>query len=396
MEIDIRQLGQDIVLTLGQPRLTSEKVIAACDTLATKVRGGEYDDLLEELGRSGIAASSICEAVDMLCAESLYKKIETELGTDRDRIQPLGVLFHIGAGNMHGIAAYSIIEGLLCGNINIAKLSGQESGISVFILKELAAIEPLLEPYIYIFDFSHEETVQIRALAELSDAVVIWGGDEAVESLRSIIPARIKLIEWGHKISFAYITKAGMTAQNMMALSAHLAETKQRLCSSCQGIYLDSSDEMEIRSFCRTFLSYYEAAVEKTADCDLGWKARNTINKYLYRLDQPEDSGCVAEIFDGQGVNMIYICNPQLEYSLQEGNLWVKSLPRERIIETLRPGHGWLQTVGLLCEDTERNVLSQQLFRAGVTSIRGAGDMSAIYPGDAHDGEYPLRRYSRL
>ena len=40
--------------------------------------------------------------------------------------------------------------------------------------------------------------------------------------------------------------------------------------------------------------------------------------------------------------------------------------------------------------------LAQLLARAGVTRVTRAGSMSAAFPGEAHDGEYPLRRYVRV
>lgn len=35
---------------------------------------------------------------------------------------PLGVLFHIAAGNAEALPAYSVAEGLLMGNVNLLKL----------------------------------------------------------------------------------------------------------------------------------------------------------------------------------------------------------------------------------------------------------------------------------
>ena len=64
------------------------------------------------------------------------------IGTGREKINnlieekkvPLGVIMHIGAGNALGLAAFSVMEGLLTGNINILKLPEYEGGISLKIL----------------------------------------------------------------------------------------------------------------------------------------------------------------------------------------------------------------------------------------------------------------------
>ena len=44
----------------------------------------------------------------------------------------------------------------------------------------------------------------------------------------------------------------------------------------------------------------------------------------------------------------------------------------------------------------ERAELTALLARAGLTRITAAGTMSAPFPGEGHDGEYPLRRYVRV
>ncbi|MBQ8851430.1 MAG: acyl-CoA reductase, partial [Oscillibacter sp.] len=40
--------------------------------------------------------------------------------------------------------------------------------------------------------------------------------------------------------------------------------------------------------------------------------------------------------------------------------------------------------------------LTRLLARSGVNRVTRAGSMSHTFPGEAHDGEYPLRRYQRM
>ena len=79
-----------------------------------------------------------------------------------------------------------------------------------------------------------------------------------------------------------------------------------------------------------------------------------------------------------------------------EGNVFVKLLPREALLSILRRGKGVLQTAGLICAPEAREELTDLLARAGVTRITRTGSLSAAFPGEGHDGEYPLRRYVRV
>lgn len=121
--------------------------------------------------------------------------------------------------------------------------------------------------------------------------------------------------------------------------------------------------------------------------------AQSTLKRYTYQL---EDVNNKTKIFEGKGVNLFYSEDATLESSLQYGNLWVKSLPRKQIIEVLKQHRGHLQTVGLICDEKDRKELSIQFLRAGATRIRKVDDMSQVYSKEAHDGEYPLRRYSKV
>lgn len=88
--------------------------------------------------------------------------------------------------------------------------------------------------------------------------------------------------------------------------------------------------------------------------------------------------------------------NSELELSWMFKNCWIKPLPREEIIKSLKRKKGYLQTVGLLCDNEERQELCDRLAKAGVTRILKGANMSAMMPGEAHDGDYSLRRYSKL
>ncbi len=79
-----------------------------------------------------------------------------------------------------------------------------------------------------------------------------------------------------------------------------------------------------------------------------------------------------------------------------EGNVLVKLLPQGELPAVLRRQKGRLQTAGLICAPEKREALAGLLARAGLTRVTRAGGMSASFPGEAHDGEYPLRRYLRV
>lgn len=389
----------------------AETVIAACDTLARKVAEGVFDKVLAGLGLDGAAlGEQVALAVRLMGRESLEAKVALELGEGWDipcRVMPpagerpilrrrasLGVLFHIAAGNVDGLPAFSLVEGLLAGNINLLKLPQADNGLSLAMAEELVKAAPTLAPYVYVFDTSSQDVAAMEALAALADGIVVWGGDGATAAVRKLAPVGVKLIEWGHKLSFAYATPAGLTQEALAALARHVMDTRQLLCSSCQTLFLEGG-EAEAEALCRRLLPELETAAAEALSPDVGSRAQTTLTLYTNQLEALAGH-TQRRVFRGKGCSLT-LCEPgEPELSPQFGNLLVKPVRREELVALLRGEKTHLQTAGLLCAPEEREELSDLLFRAGVTRVTPPGEMSHTTPLDAHDGELPLLRYTRI
>lgn len=397
----IQSLSKQLLETLQKPQtLSTEKVIQACDILAKKVLHGDYDVILAPiLSQLNVSHDDFNDAAMLFTKTALEEKIRIELGelqplqapVKRSR-HPLGVLFHIAAGNVDGLPAYSVLEGLLVGNINLLKLPAGDQGLSIFILHELIQIEPELTDYIYVFDVPSTELASLKQLATFADAVVVWGGDVAVQATKELVDSKTKVIAWGHKISFAYATTYA-TDEQLTKLAQHICETNQMFCSSCQGIYVDTDSREEQDQFAKQFFHHLEKVNHSYKPIPLDRKARNAIQLYDERLRQHETH---HTLYLGQGFSVISKESSDLEGSYLFRNVWVKRLPRHAIIETLKPHKNHLQTVGLCVEQTERDELSHLFIQSGLVRITSPERMSKTILGGAHDGTYPLREYSRI
>lgn len=400
-----RQLKEQINRTLSGELLDPELVIRACHTLSREIRAGLHEPLIRRtLKGSGaeqgerLLREKTGEAARLLDGSWLRAKLKLELGADLDNPSrlPLGVLLHIGAGNLDALSAYSVVEGLLAGNVNLLKLPEGEQGISCALLKRLVQICPQLRPYIYVFSIPSAQVKRLKLLAELADGIVVWGGDEAVSAVRRLARPSAVLIEWRHKLSFAYVTEQGLKEDSgrLKSLARHILDTDQLLCSSCQGIYLDTDSGERAKAFGREFLQILDAEAEGRPLRNEGFRARNTLRVYSGSLEAAAFGR--KEVLCGRRASVTVTEAPELEASLMFGNCWVKRLPRQELLNVLRENSGLLQTVGLVCGQEEKAELSYLLSRAGAVRICGPGEMSSMTEPQAHDGEYPLRRYSKI
>ena len=400
--------------TLRKPPLDVNLVINACDTIVKNIDNLAVVKRLPELGVSPALAEMYMEQIgQMLSAGAIRERMRIELGGDHSNprtltyshskataaqtIAPLGVLFHITAGNVDGLPFVSLLDGLLTGNINIVKLPKEEGGITVSLLEELFSIEPSLREYVYVFDYTSKDIQAMRKLAEAADAIVVWGGDEAVSAVRKMADPNTKIIEWGHKISFAYVTKEGMSGEALGKLAAHICLTNQLFCSSCQGVFLDTDDMRDVYGFCEEFLPVFEKAClddpfALDAAARLFVQAEVTLRNYHRQI---EDRCAAARIFRGLNCSITAQPDSKLETSVMYRNIWARPLKRDDII-TIRPYKGYLQTAALICAGHEHAELARKLLQAGLVKISDGFEMSNYAFGEAHDGAFALRCYTKL
>ena len=395
--------------TLAKPAPTPELVISAIDKLGRAVEAGAFDAQIDALQLDG-AQQYKALAIRLLRRDYLEFKLRTELGADavpdrytdppaglaplRVLTRPLGVLLHIAAGNADGLPAFSVAEGLVTGNVNLLKLPQADNGLSLTILEALMDMEPRLADYIYVFDTPSSDLAAIKRMADLSDGIVVWGGETAVAAVRRFAHPGTKLIEWGHRLSFAYLS-GPVPDQALADLAEHIITTQQLLCSSCQVIYLDTADMEAVRGFCDRFYPVLEGMALQHQPKTMGAVAALTLRSRTDHLEALLD-GRAAKPWHSPLCSLIVREDTALELSPMLGNVLVKPLPSSQIIEVLREKKQYLQTAGLCCRAEDRERLTQLLVRAGVNRITSLKNMSASLPGEAHDGEYPLRRYVRM
>lgn len=399
----ISSLKEDMYLTLNKKEtLSYMTVIDACDKLYQRVFNHEFDHIaLPLLSALNMPYSSLERYAKVFSKEGLLKKIDIELGDlkngvlsldeDNNRYyEPLGILFHIAAGNVDLLPAYSVVEGLLVGNINILKLPTGDNGLSILLLKELIKEAPVLKDYIYVFDVPSTEIETIKQLSNLADATIVWGGDEAQKAARAFVDIHSSIISWGHKISFSYVD-SGVTNEEIEDLCKSICLSNQLFCSSSQGIYVNTDSKEELHSLAKRVLPIFAKVSKEMNTLPLTMKAKNSLLIYNDKLEGNADN-----IYSDDGVSIIVKEDNKLELSYLFQNIWIKPLKKEDIINVLKPNKNLLQTVSINKELKDKEDIIRLLAKAGATRITNLGDNSRMLAGESHDGEYALRRYIRV
>lgn len=313
---------------------------------------------------------------------------------------PLGLLVHVAPGNVSSVAPLSVIEGLLAGNINFLKCSSGATQFAPQLLAALIAQDPTgsLAPFIYSAQIPSRDTERLRALFSLADGIAAWGGEAAVAAVRDMAPAGCRVVDWGHKISFACLTaEMRDDADSLAAIARDVCTIDQQACSSPQCLFVEVPDRESLFAFAERFAGVLAQVSPTVArrQPDTQEQAEITTVTEMARLEAVySDTTRVYAAPEGDW-RVLAEDNPALRASPLFRTLWIKPLHVDALTRTLRPLRAWLQTAGLACSLPRYAELSSRLIAAGVSRVTRLGEQLGGYAGAPHDGVYALQRYTR-
>ncbi|GAA1877444.1 acyl-CoA reductase [Streptantibioticus ferralitis] len=394
-------------------------VVAACDRLAEALADPDSPQtlrlsaLLSEGGVPGEeSARTLRDIAEALGREALETKLARELGgIDPGRLArfdlrrevfeawlPVGLLVHIAPGNAPAAGALSVVEGLLAGNVNVIKTSGG-SRFTHGLLAALAELDTTgqIARRVVVLAFSSTRTSWLERLCAAADAVAAWGGEEAIAGVAALVRPGCRLVDWGPKLSFAYLTADAWSApETLRGVAADICRLNQQACSSPQVVYLDTDDTEEVFAFAERFTAVLADAVSTLRPAEPELLESAEITNTVLVAQQEEHLGLtrVHAAKDGSW-HVLADTRSALRASPLHRTVWVKPLPRKRIQEVLRPMRRYLQTVGLGADRRDTAELAAAVLAAGAQRVTTPGGMLGSYNGEPHDGVYALQRYSR-
>ncbi|MEG3008466.1 MAG: aldehyde dehydrogenase family protein [Pseudomonas sp.] len=392
-------LQADLADHLSTP-LQSSTVISAATCFAEQLSGDNQELALDLEHRQAL--------IEFCTAEALQIKMQRELGAQPGSLRridyrqshfecwsPLGLVVHITPGNAPLLAFCAVLESLLAGNVNWLRPSSSDQGLTARLLHALLQCDSSgqIAGYVAVLPVG---TGQIGQLCKRANGVAAWGGEPALQAIRKQLPSGCRWIDWGHRISFVYLTTEAATAQNLDAVADEVCRLDQQACSSPQWLLVDSDDPVVLREIGERLAAAFERRAGQ-------WPAllptpqegaQITTHTHMARLAQSfaEQTG---HVWNAPGWRVIWAHERQLAPSPLFRSVLLHPVPRSLITDTLLPWRNVLQSCALLCGEAQIGELARMLIRAGVTRIAPVAGIHDGYDGEPHDGVYALQRLSR-
>lgn len=359
------------------------------------------------------ARNTIQVIAEFLNPEGLKTKYKRELGSIEpftpkrfdfktnvfESWAPLGTLVHIVPGNAATVAPLSVLEGLMSGNINLLKNSSKNGNFPQLVLKTLVDADDTghLKAFVYAFQISSKQTSLLQKLYRIANGVAAWGGEESISSVKKMLMPSVRIIDWGHKISFSYVSKSQReNEQKLQAIAYDICVIEQQACSSPQCLYLETEDNEDLNHFAKHFSEILDR-VSKTFPQKAPSVQESAEISGITQVARTSEALGETKVIEDKKHNWRIIVDykSSLRPSPLYRTIWVKPLTQNKIVKVLEPFRTYLQTAGLACNRTELYPISTKLIEAGVTRIMPVGKMLGAYDGQPHDGVYALQRYAR-
>jgi phenylacetate-CoA ligase len=399
LDMALEQLHDALPHHLATP-LHSSTVIEAAARFAERLCSGDSNVVLDEEQRQALIG--FCQP------QALQSKLERELGDQPGSLRrldytqarfenwsPLGLVVHITPANAPMLAFCAIIESLLAGNINWLRPSSSDQGLSARLLNALVQCDPSgqLGHYLAVLPVT---TAQIGQLCKRANGVAAWGGAAALQAIRQHLPSGCRWIDWGHRISFVYMTPDSASETALDAIVDEVCRLDQQACSSPQWLLVDSDEPDVLKHIGAALAEAFGRRAERWPVLlpTLQEASEITSRVAMTRLGQ-SFSELTAEVWSAPGWRVIWTHDQALSPSPLFRTLLLKPLPRSRLAHVLLDWRNVLQSCALICPQAQIGELSRALIAAGVTRIAPINAIHDGYDGEPHDGVYALQRLSR-
>lgn len=311
--------------------------------------------------------------------------------------QPLGVLLHVLAGNVFLGGPGSLLEGLITKNVTILKMSSAETIFLPLLLRSFEECDHdgVVCRSIAVIDYQSSQSDVINAFKSQVDGIVVWGGEQAVKAYRENLPVHTRLIAFGPKLSFAWVTAAGLDEHGIAEVARGLAMSlsiwDQNACTAPQVVYVEGeTGALALAKQTAARLEEMSASLPAgPADLQTAVEIRKL--RTVFEINEAKGHGRLFQSTKDLSFTIVVDHDTTLEPSPLHRTVRIVPLEkRETVLGEVRKLKGFIQSVGLTAASHEQTELTYALARAGAVRVVEIGSMAGGAIDDPHDGQYDL------
>jgi len=308
------------------------------------------------------------------------------------------LLVHFTAGNLPCPAWMSIVLGLLARSAQFVKCASGASFLPRLFAHSLHEAEPKLAACLEIAEWRGGNSTLEESLFAEADAVTATGRDETLAELRGRLPPQVRFLGYGHRVSFAYITRDVWSGFGPKKLVGHAADDvtawNQHGCLSPHVVYVETGGAVSAEQFAEMLAGELERreGIEPRGPLPVAAAATIASRRDFYRVRaaaSPETRLWCSE--NSTDWTVVFEADVRFQLSCLDRFIYVKNAAN--LTEALHQAdgvRGKVSTVGIAADDDQARTLASELARWGVTRVCPLGQMQNPPLTWHHDGRPSL------
>lgn len=363
---------------------------------ATLARG--LDAFFEQLTPERLRALLVQELGD----ERVLDECVSEVGAAESRRARIAtgpeLLVHITAGNIPAPALMSMVLGLLVRSAQFVKCASGASLLPRLFAHSIYRADAKVGACLEVAEWPGGNEALEAALFEQADCVTATGRDETLAAIRARLPVRTRFVGYGHRVSFAFVTRVALSAERAPQILADAATDivawNQLGCLSPHVIYVQQGGDWTARHFASELAGELERreAGEPRGAVPVTSAAEIASRRAAYEVRAAHSLG--TRLWQSAGSTawtVVYEDDPAFVLSCLNRFIYVKpARDLSEVLQQAAPVRGQVSTVGLAATDLEWPALAMELARWGVTRVCPLGRMQTPPLTWRHDGRPPL------
>ena len=356
------------------------------------------DDLFSAFTNEDFHALLIQEFGHLQRFEGLQANQEEQRANRASAVRGPELLVHFAGGSLPNPPLMSIVLGLLSRSAQFVKCASGQAFLPRMFAHSLYDAEPKLGACLEIAEWRGGTDLLERELFSEADCVTATGSDETLGAIKARLPARVRFLGYGHKVSFGYIAHDALTRtglQKLIARAAHdVVAWNQLGCLSPHLIYVENGGGVSPEQFAELLARELEAREAthprgKLSDQEAAAIASRRAFYEVRAAHSPE-----TKIWCSSGSTawtVVFESDPQFQRSCLNRFVYVKAVSElDQVFQAADVVCGKVSTVGLAAPEDRAQELANRLARWGVSRICPLGKMQSPPLTWRHDGRPAL------
>ncbi|MBP3951925.1 acyl-CoA reductase [Halalkalibacter suaedae] len=314
------------------------------------------------------------------------------------------VMTHIFSGNVPILPLWSLTAGILLKSATFGKVSSSEPLFPVLFAKTLQEIDPDLAEAIAIVSWKGGEDALEKLSFSQSNAVIAYGGKEAIERIKEKVPSDVTFHAHGHKVSFGMLASECLAATKVWRtakLAAHdVSWFDQQGCLSPHVFFVERGGKYGPREFAEMLANEMGNFQSMHPRATLTEEEQHAIVSQRSVLEFESYESEKVNLIKSEGNTAWTVVYRELTTNTTEElfpfsplNRFITVIPVDNMLEVkqyIKGMTGYIQSVGVGCAPQHLTSIISMLGDAGVNRICAVGSMPQPQPGWHHDGRFHL------